>query len=1522
MALKEVLSLKADFLASQLEIARSASTSSPPTAETAARRVKKALESSLQVFHCRIGFGRILPETGASKVDTATVRVEYHTVDNKRFFIVTSASKPILKCDVTDFCEVLELPLQILAHKGLEQELKARSQALKCQRNAENTDTRKRRKVSTSTPNASIAKIQMKYRELDCSPALLSVTNDCALWNLEFSISLRYKKDSPNNFSTETNRFLDTLFSDFKREHFVKHELTHYYVQKQFNHQTAKYTKEHTIGSNSNLPDTPQLNVHLLPFQKDSVHWMLGKEGYFPSRSIPIISSLNPNQLCELLNAHVSFGYEIMNTGEDLLYWNKFTGYILSSHDAISALEVSNFHNAPCAHGVLSEEMGLGKTLEILALLLINKRQVPEDTTFTTAAGKVIRKAHTNLIVCPESILGQWIDEIDTHVVDGTTLNGKSEFENSTHLGVFHYKGFQEVKARFETDDVDQIVRQLAKYDIIICSYTTVSAEVHYAEFSAAIRYRRGNAPKYDYSSPLSLLQFYRIILDEVQMLRGESTNAARCTALLHRIHTWGVSGTPVNSITDFKTVLSYLQFHPFQDSPKIVDAVRKNLARRVKAQIQDDTLSSSEDLLVKGIKFDANDLMNIFPRFDLAMRHSKADVADQIRIPEQHNYIIPLEFLPVEQDNYMNLWNSFLDASGYRSDGRGKTFLSAKDLNYWLGVLRKTCCHALMPKAMLRQENEQDLGTIQTMDVILKNMMDDVQDKIESLHRENFTLKIQHAQVYMELKNEPQRAVTLLQSVCDELILEIKDRFGINILLENIDKLEDLLIGDSDGESRESRAKPYMDLLHQCFFFIATAYYFLGSKKLEAIDDENERLVTSGPAKNKSASHDTTPKKYSDVFSREELDRINSFQQHEQENYGYAETLRKVILADRIRKVDKEIESVRHFFELKKASSKCYLDSISFDENDQSSNMNTALCYKRLKAAFQNLNNQATQFNSFVNELKALSYKPLIIEYDEQNQDEKAKDYENTIENQDKVFALLDCLERSLVNREEAVSSDEDIKLSPNLFRNTDTISNYHVGLISQLNLYEGPTLKMIFTELKNVTIVNGPLSSSAGHRESFDAYLLAFESEIPRIKKEIKTLRENIKKLNEIYNAKTNYFSNLQRISDSLVSLIQLEPPAVGLILKNTKNNVQLNENLRKINNLRSRLKYLETLTTLRENLNLKKKFNCAICLSEIFVGSMIKCGHFFCKSCIHSWLKNKSACPLCKMATSLSEVYTFKFQEAQVKDDVDEHNSEGEPNNNKSAKNSNDSSEQNLLGETQFSQKYQNFENMEKVHQLTLKETYGCKVDFAVKLVLYLQICYREDVDRNPSAKPPQIIIYSQYSDFLDILSSVLTRHAVKHLNTSGSSRFSKSIEKFKREPANTCLLLDVKKQATGLTLVNATHVFIMEPIINDSAEIQAINRTHRIGQTRETYVWNFLVRNTVEQNIVKYKSVLEEKKASVKKVRSLHADEKELKSEDTTDNESLLEDDDDEEYSFNVNGDESVSGKHIWNCFFHP
>lgn len=61
------------------------------------------------------------------------------------------------------------------------------------------------------------------------------------------------------------------------------------------------------------------------------------------------------------------------------------------------------------------------------------------------------------------------------------------------------------------------------------------------------------------------------------------------------------------------------------------------------------------------------------------------------------------------------------------------------------------------------------------------------------------------------------------------------------------------------------------------------------------------------------------------------------------------------------------------------------------------------------------------------------------------------------------------------------------------------------------------------------------------------------------------------------------------------------------------------------------------------------------------------------------------------------------------------------------------------------------------------------------------------------------------------------------------------------------------MHARAHSSGLNLVNATHVFLCEPLINTAIELQAIARVHRIGQRHPTTVWMYLTSGTVEESI---------------------------------------------------------------------
>lgn len=116
----------------------------------------------------------------------------------------------------------------------------------------------------------------------------------------------------------------------------------------------------------------------------------------------------------------------------------------------------------------------------------------------------------------------------------------------------------------------------------------------------------------------------------------------------------------------------------------------------------------------------------------------------------------------------------------------------------------------------------------------------------------------------------------------------------------------------------------------------------------------------------------------------------------------------------------------------------------------------------------------------------------------------------------------------------------------------------------------------------------------------------------------------------------------------------------------------------------------------------------------------------------------------------------------------------------------------------------------------------------------------------------------VVFSQWEDMLDIVQQAMMENGVSFARATSMRQIGSSSETFLRDRDCTLLLLNVKNGAEGLTLLEATHVFMVEPLLNCGLDSQAINRVHRIGQNKKTYVHRYLIEDTIEMKIDKLRA----------------------------------------------------------------
>ncbi|KAI5950521.1 hypothetical protein CANMA_005181 [Candida margitis] len=1312
--------------------------------------------------------------------------------------------------------------------------------------------------------------------------------------------------------------------------------------------------------------DIPELETNLLKFQKKTVNWMLDKENakynFETNRCDQVLyfcegDLIDEDKMLDVINK-IWYGWEITEISKKKVFFNKYTSHLVTKDQVRDYLldylhqKDKNLYPATLpARCLLSEEMGLGKTVETTALILLNQRPVDDvDKKLSLPLNefgdaKTIIKGRTTLIIAPSAILQQWKKEI---------INLAPSLALTEYKGVSNYPMFDNKPA--------VIAEYLRKFDVVITTYQIISKELDYAKYSSKLRKTRGakrDTPYQDtkdntdsssvevedtlandystlfqltslrkpqhankktnssqsetdyeqalqdeiqlalrhskipdwyrrneYESPLMLIQFWRIILDEVQMVSSTISKAFQSAALIPRFHAWGVSGTPIKrDLNDLFSYLKFLRFYPFNYDIGVL----------------------SWDLLLNN----ASEFKSFWS--NIAIRHTKAMVHDDIKLPPQNRVLLTIPFTPVEQDLYDEKFSECLSHIGL--DEMGNPLSNDWDplapavltlMRTWLSRLRQICCSPQVGNLQLNSRRMKRanlknrialIDSLKTLDYLLKDMLTRSYGELSDFERRKIEVLSQLSDL-LEFVYYPEQAVKYLkvgiietvsvinriEKILDKYIQDYKSNSDTEVDDDDdigriqTDKQNEGNTNETLISSTRTRLRNWLLTLHRFYFLYASANFQLYDPEFQEHVKEFKPEVDLNPLKDVIKQFDDQGRSIelaslATSIPVSEFEFHNAFidlgtaQENEAKYYELAEGVRVKILGSAVKQFYKTLAS--------RISDRGYLFPLEEDFVDDAKNLLPKSSKKlfnklpimkmddltpfaittkvqsflsRVGAFVSVLNKISVEFNTKFSTLVELLSDPVdrkdidIVDQGKKDADDVGdavdNDYEKHLEMQGIAEDLLTSLDSLLMKRKGLITGSLEERFNPT------QPNNIHAND------------KIDFSKLvSELTLLEDELEESSSKAVGLDLDLFKVFGKKFRIlydnQKLAQTLiaRELNVNCNAVFNARVEYFKQLQQISDTVklreypyLDRKDLDPFRIRSSILGAL--VILKDVTRYMDSAVGRFRYLSELVKESQqsvNENREDVMTCIICQSSISIGSLTSCGHKYCKDCLEHWMKSSHTCPMCKARIDIMSVYNFTRYAPELKA-KEVQNSEIKPKRGAAINSIYKPLNQDLVQEVQ---------------EIKLDASYSTKVDMIVKQASYLKKC-------DPNV---QIVIFSQWQDMLYILSNALKSAGITFVGTDSvflpdqshvSSKKPKkeaAVEYFKQaENKVTCFLLNAKSQASGLTLVNATHIFLCEPLVNTSLELQAISRIHRIGQTKPTTVWMFAIENTVEESII--------------------------------------------------------------------
>ncbi|KAI8344677.1 SNF2 family N-terminal domain-containing protein [Chlamydoabsidia padenii] len=365
---------------------------------------------------------------------------------------------------------------------------------------------------------------------------------------------------------------------------------------------------------------------------------------------------------------------------------------------------------------------------------------------------------------------------------------------------------------------------------------------------------------------------------------------------------------------------------------------------------------------------------------------------------------------------------------------------------------------------------------------------------------------------------------------------------------------------------------------------------------------------------------------------------------------------------------------------------------------------------------------------------------------------------------------------------------------------------------------------LRLLLAELRETA--SGPNTMHKVEQHLIQTELTRLTRELRQQKDLQETLESEYRKLSGLANHRIEYYKGLQQISDH-VKVWECQHPDTEI--QYLRRDIAALED--EISTKSSRQRYLENIAQEKQGQqdgdDSNQEMFCLICNEHFISGIVTYCGHLYCDVCANAWFKTSRRCPQCSSTVKRKEWYSISWSRATLQQDgrtqqQDENSSDTQQKNNPSSGG---------LTNTILSE----------IGQVHIKGGLGAKLDNIVRHIKYIQ-----------QTNNGKCLVFSQWNRLLEMMSKGLTNNGLGHVSLTTGKK-DNIIQQFRSDPSINVMLLHARSHSSGLTLLEAKTVFIIEPVLNDSLEKQAIGRVHRIGQTEETSVFWYIVRDTIEERI---------------------------------------------------------------------